>query len=661
MISKKEFDSKDALAITTLRMLAVDMVEKANSGHPGLPLGAAPMAYVLWTRLMRHNPADPAWFGRDRFVLSAGHGSALLYSLLHLCGYGLSLDELKNFRQWGSKTPGHPEVGLTAGVETTTGPLGQGIANAVGMAWAERLLAQQFNKPEFPIVDHRTFVICGDGDLMEGVAQEAISLAGHLKLGKLIALYDDNSITIEGSTQLAFTEDVGAKFRACGWHTEEAPDGNDPAGIAAAVERAQAAAGGKPCLVKVKTIIGFGSPVQGKASVHGEPLGKNMAQTRAFYGWPADTFHIPAEARAPFAAIGTAGASEQAEWNALFARYAAQYPAETEVFKRQLAAELPQGWKKALPVFGPEDKMATRDASGKTINALAEVLPNFLGGSADLAPSNKTAFAKYPERTLHFGIREHAMGAVVNGLALHGGLIPFGATFLAFADYMRGAIRLAALSHMPSIFVFTHDSIGVGEDGPTHQPVEQLASLRVIPGLTVLRPADPRESAAAWSAAIELRRPACLLFTRQKLPVLPLPQEQVTAGVYKGAYVVFETAGKKPEVLLMASGSEVSIALDAARALEQEGAGCRVVSMPSFELFEAQDKTYRDSVLPPAIKKRVAVEAGVSMCWNKYVGEDGRCVCVDKFGASAPYETVYKHYGLTPENVRKVARELLDS
>ncbi|HOX22343.1 MAG TPA: transketolase, partial [Elusimicrobiales bacterium] len=634
MISNKALDQQDHQAITALRMLAVDMVEKANSGHPGLPLGAAPMAYVLWTRFMRHNPADPAWPGRDRFVLSAGHGSALLYSLLHLCGYGLTLDELKNFRQWGSRTPGHPEYGLTPGVETTTGPLGQGIANAVGMAWAEQLLARQFNKPDFPIVDHKTFVICGDGDLMEGIAQEAISLAGHLKLGKLVALYDDNNITIEGSTQLAFTEDVGAKFSACGWHVDCAPDGNDPAGIAQAVSRAISQAGGKPCLIKVKTVIGFGSPVQGKASVHGEPLGKNMAPTRAFYNWPADTFHVPDSARRPFEESASAGAKSQDDWNKLFAAYSSKYPQEAAAFKRQLSGELPQDWKDALPKFGPEDKLATRDASGKTINALAETLPNFVGGSADLAPSNKTAFAKYPERTLHFGIREHAMGAIVNGLALHGGLIPFGATFLAFADYMRPAIRLAALSHIPSLFVFTHDSIGVGEDGPTHQPVEQLASLRLIPGLLVLRPADANESVAAWAAAVQSRRPACLLFTRQKLPPLPLSPEQISTGVNRGAYTVFETAAKKPEVLLLASGSEVSIALDAGRKLDQEGIACRVVSMPSMELFDKQDRLYRDSVLPPSVKKRVAVEAGSSLSWLKYVGESGHCVCVDKFGAS---------------------------
>lgn len=660
MTSKNGFDEKDTLAITTLRMLAVDMVEKANSGHPGLPLGVSPMAYVLWTRFMQHNPANPSWPNRDRFVLSAGHGSAMLYSLLHLCGYGLAMDELKNFRQWGSRTPGHPEHGLTPGVETTTGPLGQGIANAVGMAWAEKLLAAHFNKPDFPVVDHRTFVICGDGDLMEGVALEAISLAGHLQLGKLVLLYDDNHITIEGDTQLAFTEDVGAKFRACGWHVEEAPDGNDPAGIKAAVERAQSGAGGKPCMVKVRTIIGYGSPVQGKSSVHGEPLGKHMAQTRAFYKWPEQTFQVPDEARKMFEAAGQSGARAQAAWDELFTRYAAKYPQEAEAFRRQLAGELPKGWKDALPRFRPEDgQVATRDASCKAINALAEVLGGFVGGSADLAPSNKTAFAKHPGRTLHFGIREHAMGAVVNGMSLHGGLLPFGATFMAFSDYMRPAIRLAALSHIHSLFVFTHDGIGVGEDGPTHQPVEQLSALRVIPGLLVLRPADANESSAAWAAAIESSKPSCLMFTRQKLPVLGLPMEKIMAGVSRGAYVVFESAGKKHEVAFLSTGSEVSIALDAARALDAEGVGCRVVSMPCFELFDAQPQAYRDEVLPPWLKKRVAVEAASSMSWLKYVGEQGRCVCVDRFGASAPYQTIYEKYGLTADNVRQAARGLL--
>ncbi|NLO91061.1 MAG: transketolase [Elusimicrobia bacterium] len=660
MSSKKGFDEKDALAITALRMLAVDMVEKANSGHPGLPLGASPMAYVLWTRLMRHNPANPLWANRDRFVLSAGHGSAMLYSLLHLCGYGLTMDELKNFRQWGSRTPGHPERGLTPGVETTTGPLGQGIANAVGMAWAESLLAAQFNRPGFAVADHRTFAICGDGDLMEGVALEAISLAGHLKLGKLVMLYDDNHITIEGDTQLAFTEDVGAKFRACGWHVEEASDGNDPAVILAAVERAQASCGGKPCLVKVRTVIGYGSPVQGKASVHGEPLGKHMPQTRAFYKWPEETFHVPQEARAQFESAGREGAKFQGQWEELFKSYSEKYPQEAAEFRRQMSGELPKGWKDALPRFRPEDgQVATRDASGKVINALGEVLPGFLGGSADLAPSNKTAFAKHPERTLHFGIREHAMGAVVNGMALHGGLLPFGATFMAFSDYMRPAIRLAALSHIHSLFVFTHDGIGVGEDGPTHQPVEQLSALRVIPGLLVFRPADANEASAVWAAAVEKKRPACLMFTRQKLPVLGLPMEKIMEGAARGAYVVFESAGKKHEVAFLASGSEVSIAMDAAKALDAEGVGCRVVSMPSFELFNEQDQAYRDAVLPPSLKKRVAVEAASSMSWLRYVGEQGRCVCVDRFGASAPYQTIYEKYGLTAENVRRTAREIL--
>jgi len=650
------FDSVDSLSVTTLRLLAADMVEKANSGHPGLPLGAAPMAYVLWRYALRHSPSSPLWFDRDRFVLSAGHGSALLYSLLHLSGYNLPLEELKRFRQWQSKTPGHPEFGHTAGVETTTGPLGQGLANAVGMALAEKLLAQKYNKPGHEIINHRTFVIAGDGDMMEGITQEAVSLAGHLKLNKIIVLYDDNSITIEGKTELAFSEDIPARFRACGWNALAVADGNSLPEIQAALSRAVAETE-KPTIICVKTCIGCGSPRQDSEKAHGEPLGAQaLKATREFYKWPDETFYIPPQAAQRLGELAVSGETARKDWENRLAAYAREYPAESAELASRIKGEIPADLAKALPDFSAAPAMATREASGKAINALAEALPGFYGGSADLAPSNKTAFLKYPERTLHFGIREHSMAAAVNGMALHGGFIPFGATFLVFADYMRPSLRLAALMKCHSIFVFTHDSIGVGEDGPTHQPVEQLSALRVIPGLTVLRPADARETAAAWEAAVARKGPVCLALTRQKLPPLDTPAD-IRSGVLKGAYVVADCAGL-PEIIILASGSEVQLAVAAAKELNLRGKKTRAVSMPSMEIFAEQPREYRDGVLPPAVTKRLAVEAASPMSWHKWTGSGGGTLCIETFGASAPAETVFEKYGFTVQNTVKKALEL---
>ncbi len=643
----------DQLSINTIRFLAADAVQKANSGHPGMPMGMADTAYVLWTQYLKHSPANPCWVDRDRFVLSAGHGSMLLYSLLHLTGYDLPMEQLQQFRQWGSHTPGHPEHGETPGVETTTGPLGQGFANGVGAALAERLLAAEFNRPGFEIVDHYTYAIVSDGDLMEGISHEAASLAGHLGLRKLIYLYDDNHITIEGNTALTFSEDVRQRFEAYGWFAQ-AVDGHDRVAVAQALQHAQDETE-RPSLIICRTHIGYGSPnKQDTAKVHGEPLGVDEVRlTKEALGWPPDAqFLIPDTVLAHFRTALDRGAEAQGEWQALFQRYEQSHPELATEWKRRMAGELPAGWEGALPSFAPtEGAMATRVAGGKIMAAIAPVLPELIGGSADLHPSTKTYLSAYPPiqkgrydgRNFHFGIREHAMGGILNGIALHGGFRPFGSTFLVFADYMRPSIRLAALMRAPVIYVFTHDSIFVGEDGPTHQPVEQIASLRAIPGLTVIRPADARETVAAWRLIVEHHDgPFALLLTRQNVPILA---EADPDGVARGAYIIADATD--PQVILIASGSEVEPALAAQKLLGVEGVATRVVSMPSWELFEAQPQAYRDSVLPPGVSARVAVEAAVPLGWERYVGSQGEIIALHRFGASAPYKVLAEQWGFT--------------
>ena len=656
----------DKLCVNTLRFLAVDAVEKAKSGHPGLPLGAAPMTYVLWDRFMKHNPAQPSWVDRDRFILSAGHGSALLYALLHTFGYGLPLEELKKFRQWESLTPGHPEYGMTVGVEATTGPLGQGFAMGVGMAIAEKHLAAVFNKPGLPIVDHFTYALVSDGDLMEGVCAEAASLAATLGLGKLIYLYDDNHISIEGNTELAFTENVRLRFQAYGWQVITVPDGNDLGLIEEALRLAREDKE-RPTLIAVRTQIGFGSPKQGTAAAHGEPLGSEAAAaTRQTLGWPPEArFYVPEEAAAQFAKATDRGVEWETQWQAMFAEYQKQYPEEAAQFHNAMNEILPRDWKEKIPLFGA-GAMATRESSGKVMNKLAAVLPQFVGGSADLAPSTKTwldGFAGFsatqPEgRNLHFGIREHAMGSIVNGMALHRGLIPYGATFFVFSDYMRPALRMAALMQTHSIFVFTHDSIGVGEDGPTHQPIEHLASLRVIPGLTVIRPAEANETRGAWLLAIERKKPVVLVLTRQKLATLEQMGNEAAVGVAYGAYIVKDAPQKNPQVILLASGSELEICLQAGELLSQQGVRVRVVSMPSWELFDEQAEEYRRRVLPVGVPV-LSVEAGVTLGWSRYTGAQGDSLGIDHFGASGPGPQVMEKFGFTAENVVKRALALL--
>jgi transketolase len=647
----------DQLCVNTIRTLAMDAVQKANSGHPGMPMGMADVAYVLWTQFLKHNPANPAWPNRDRFVLSAGHGSMLLYSLLHLTGYDLPLEQLQQFRQWGSHTPGHPEYGDTPGVETTTGPLGQGFANGVGMALAERLLAAEFNRPDFEIVDHYTYAIVSDGDLMEGISHEAASLAGHLGLGRIIYLYDDNKITIEGGTALTYSDDVRQRFDAYGWHVLDV-DGHDRAAVAEAIRLARAERA-RPSILICRTHIGYGSPNrQDSAKAHGEPLGVDEVRlTKEVLGWPADAqFLIPDEVLAHFRQAIDQGAGSEAAWQALFTRYEKAYPDLAAEWKRRLASELPAGWEETLPDFAPDEgPIATRAAGGKVMTSIASVLPELVGGSADLHPSTKTYLSSYAAvkngeyggRNLHFGVREHAMAGILNGMALHGGLRPYGSTFLVFADYMRPSVRLAAIMRLPIIYVFTHDSIFVGEDGPTHQPVEQAASLRIIPGLTVIRPADARETAAAWRTVVEHRDgPVALLLSRQKLPILA---EADADGVASGGYVIADA--DNPQLLLIASGSEVGVALEAQKLLAKEGVSARVVSMPSWELFEAQPEDYRDSILPPEITARVAVEAGVPFGWERYVGTEGEIIAVNRFGASAPYQVLAEEFGFTAKAV----------
>ncbi len=663
----------DDLCVNTMRMLSVDGVEKANSGHPGLPMGAAGMAYVLWTRFLRHNPLHPKWYDRDRFVLSAGHGSMLLYSLLHLTGYDLSLEELMNFRQWGSKTPGHPEYGLAPGVETTTGPLGQGFSNGVGMAIAERYLAAHFNQPGHVIVDHYTYVIVGDGDLMEGISHEAASLAGHLGLGKLICLYDDNHISIEGSTDIAFTESRTARFEAYGWHVQKVDDGNDLEAIETAITEAQKETG-RPSFIAVRTHIGYGSPnKQDKAVVHGEPLGtEEIRLTKENLGWPIEPpFLIPDEAFTHFRQAVDKGEAIEARWQEDFSSYKEANPDLAREWDIWMNGNLPEGWDSDIPDF-PADKkgMATRVASGSVLNAVAPRLPNLLGGSADLAPSNKTEIKGekdfqadiYEGRNLRFGVREHAMGSILNGMALHDGLMPYGGTFFVFSDYMRPAIRLAALMDLKVIYVFTHDSIGLGEDGPTHQPIEHLSSLRAIPNLTVIRPCDANETSEAWRYALESQNgPIALALSRQGLPTLDRTTFAPASELSRGAYILHDTKDGKPDVILIATGSEVPIALEAYEKLEAKGVKARVVSMPSWELFDKQPEDYQYQVLPSEIKSRIAIEAGITQGWHRYVGSTGEVIGLDSFGASAPYKVLYEKFGITVDRVVGKALALLST
>jgi transketolase len=677
--------SLDQQCIDTLRFLSVDMVQKANSGHPGLPLGAAPMAYALWTHHLKHHPNNPEWANRDRFVLSAGHGSALLYSLLHMTGYALSLDDIKQFRQWGSKAPGHPERGHTAGVEVTTGPLGQGIANAVGMAIGEAHLAARYNRDGHTVIDHHTWAIVGDGDLMEGVASEAASLAGHLQLGKLICLYDDNYVSLAAGTEIAFTEDRAKRFEAYGWQTITVADGNDIAAINAAIDKARADTA-RPSLILVRTQIGFGSPEQGSFKAHGSPLGvEDVKKTKEKLGWPVEPdFLIPEPALKHFREALDRGAKEETEWKERLDVYTKAFPELAKELNDRLQGKLPAGWDADIPVFPADAKgIATRVAGGKVMNAFAEKLPALVGGSADLDSSTYTNLKGFGDfnlaakagqdtqgsdsagwshagRNVHFGVREHAMGAVVNGLAAHGGFIPYGSTFLIFSDYMRPTIRLAALSGLHVVHVFTHDSIAVGEDGPTHQPIEQLASLRAIPDTTVIRPADANETAVAWKVAVETRqRPVLLALTRQNLPILDRTKFASAEGLRKGAYVLSDAKDGKPTLILIATGSEVDLIVGAAEKLQAEGVAVRCVSMPSWDLFEAQPQSYRDEVLPPDVAAKLAVEMGVPMGWDRYVGPHGDVLGIDRYGASAPAGVLLPEYGFTVDNVVKRAKALL--
>jgi len=660
----------DQLCINTIRALSLDAVQKANSGHPGLPLGAAPMAYVLWTRFLRHNPKNPKWENRDRFLLSAGHGSMLLYSLLYLTGYDLSLDEIKNFRQFGSKTPGHPEYGLTPGVEITTGPLGQGFANGVGMAMGAAHLAAKFNKEKFSLIDHYVYAIVSDGDLMEGVASEAASLAGHLKLGNLIYLYDDNHVTIEGFTDLAFSEDVPKRFEAYGWHTLTVEDGNDPGAIEQAIRDAQSV-GTKPSLISVKTTIGYGMPTAGTRKAHSDAPGEDaVRETKRHLGWPEDKqFYVPEEALTHFRQAVERGALEEAGWRSLVEKFVQEHADLGEIWTTTMKGELPADWEKHLPDFKDAKPMATRVASGEVINALAPHLPMLIGGSADLGVSNNTDIkdggsfeaGQYDGRILHFGVREHAMGSTLTGISLNGGLIPYGGTFMTFSDYMRPAIRLAALSEVQVIYIFTHDSIGLGEDGPTHQPIEHLAALRAIPHLFVIRPADPAEVAEAWRIAILRRQaPTALALTRQKVGLIDRTRFAKAEGVRRGGYILAEADGTvSPQLILIATGSEVSLALEAREKLQSEGIATRVVSMPCVELFEEHTQAYRDEVLPPTVTARLAIEAGVRQGWDRYVGPQGDVICLDRFGASAPGDVAMRELGFNVENVLQHARSLI--
>ena len=672
------------LCINTIRILAADAVQNANSGHPGMPMGSAAMAFTLWNRFLKHNPKNPNWFDRDRFVLSAGHGSMLLYSLLHLTGYDLPLDELKHFRKLNSRTPGHPERGHTPGVEVATGPLGQGFSNGVGMAMAEAWLAARFNRPGHRIIDHFIYSICGDGDLMEGITQEAASLAGHLRLGRLIYLYDNNHISLGGATGLIFTEDVQKRFDAYGWHTRAVEDGNDTADVARAIAEAQAETG-HPSLILVRTHIGYGSPKkQDSFSSHGSPLGEDeLAATKKALGWPTtEKFFIPEEALAEFRKAVGRGAQAQQQWQQRFDAYRQDFPKEAAELEAAIAGKLPEDWAADLPKWQPTDKaIATRVAGGLALNGLAKRIPNLVGGSADLNPSTETALKGlgdfqpaesggpgtagavggewgYAGRNMAFGVREHAMGAAVNGMAAHGGVLPFSATFMVFSDYMKPSIRLGALSQLRAIYVFTHDSIGVGEDGPTHEPVEQLAGLRAIPGLTVIRPADPNETAEAWAFAVSHNGPTLLVMTRQNVPHLDRSQS-VEPGVARGGYILRDAEGGAPDVILIGTGSEVGLCVKAQEKLKSYGVKARVVSFPSWELFEKQDAAYRESVLPAAVTRRVTVEAGATLGWHKWAGCEGIVIGIDRFGASAPGGELMQHFGFTAEHVASAALRAL--
>ncbi|EKF35768.1 transketolase [Bacillus xiamenensis] len=650
-------------SIATIRTLSIDAIEKANSGHPGMPMGAAPMAYALWTNHLNVSPQNPNWFNRDRFVLSAGHGSMLLYSMLHLSGYNLSIEDLKQFRQWGSKTPGHPEFGHTEGVDATTGPLGQGIAMAVGMALAERHLAETYNKDNFNVVDHYTYSICGDGDLMEGISSEAASLAGHLGLGRLIVLYDSNDISLDGDLDRSFSENVKNRFEAMNWEVLYVKDGNNIEEVTAAIEKAKQSTD-KPTLIEVKTTIGFGSPNRaGTSGVHGAPLGSEEAKlTKEAYSWTfEEDFHVPSEVYDHFkTAVKDAGQKKEAAWNELFEQYEKEYPELAAQLKLAIEGKLPENWDQEIPVYEAGSSLASRASSGEVLNGIAKQVPFFIGGSADLAGSNKTTIKNtddfgrenYAGRNIWFGVREFAMGAALNGMALHGGLRVFGGTFFVFSDYLRPAIRLAALMGLPVTYVFTHDSIAVGEDGPTHEPVEQLASLRAMPNLSVIRPADGNETAAAWKIAVSsTNKPTALVLTRQNLPTIDQAPEKAYEGVEKGGYVVVEAADAQPEALLLASGSEVGLAIEAQKALEKEGIRASVVSLPAWDRFDEQSDEYKESVLPKAVRARIAIEMGASLGWERYTGLDGDVIAIDKFGASAPGETIIEKYGFTVSNV----------
>ncbi|HLR66231.1 transketolase [Virgibacillus alimentarius] len=659
------------LSINTVRTLAIDAIENANSGHPGLPMGAAPMAYTLWTDFMNHNPKNSKWFNRDRFVLSAGHGSMLLYALLHLSGYDVRLDDIKAFRQWNSRTPGHPEVHYTDGVEATTGPLGQGIAMSVGMAMAEAHLAAKFNKDDFSIVDHYTYALVSDGDLMEGISHEAASLAGHLGLGKLIALYDSNDISLDGDLNRSFSDNTEERFKAYGWQVLRVEDGNDVNELRNAIKEAKANID-QPTLIEVKTVIGYGSPNKSaKADSHGAPLGVDEVKlTKEFYNWTHEDFHIPEEVYADFKEkIADQGEEAESKWNQLLAQYKEKYPKIASEFERAMNGELPVNWDKDLPGYeAGKDKLATRASSGEVLNAIAKAVPNFFGGSADLAGSNKTTIKNeedfsrknYAGRNVWFGVREHAMGAALNGMALHGGLKVYAGTFFVFSDYLRPAIRLSSIMHTPVTYVFTHDSIAVGEDGPTHEPVEHLASLRAMPGLSLIRPADGNETQAAWRLALESKdQPTALVLTRQGLPTLEGTKELAYEGVKKGGYVISKGDKETPDALLLATGSEVQLAVASQKALKEKGIDVNVVSIPSWDRFNAQDDSYKDQVIPRNVKKRVAIEMASSFGWERYVGDSGKVLGIDKFGASAKGEKVIEEYGFTVENVVKHVESLV--
>lgn len=658
-VVNKEIDN---LAINTIRFLAIDAVQKANSGHPGMPMGCAPIAYVLYKHFMKHNPANPKWYNRDRFILSAGHGSMLLYGILHLCGYKITMEDLKQFRQWGSITPGHPEFNMTPGVETSTGPLGQGLSNAVGMAIAQKHLASIFNKEDIKLINHYIYGICSDGDLMEGVTHETAALAGHLKLGSLIFFYDDNGITIDGHTSLAFSENVGKRFEGYGWQVLNIKDVNDVEQIISSVEEAQKEKN-KPTLIITKTHIGYGSPnKQDTHDAHGSPLGPDEVKlTKKNLGWDENVqFYIPEEVKEIFNEISSKGKELESEWNLLLNQYKNKYSEEAKLYEDLMNNNYGEEWKKQLPVFEDDGKkLATRQASGKTLNAIAKYLPALVGGSADLNPSTNTylngfesfSSENYKARNIHFGIREHGMGSILNGMSMYGGVIPYGATFLVFSDYCRPAFRLASISHIRNIYVFTHDSVGLGEDGPTHQPIEHLASLRAIPGLVVIRPADANETAQAWKTAIEHQGSAvAIILTRQGLPIIDQKKYASAENLSKGAYVISASEGEV-DLLLIASGSEVSLALKSAEKLREEGIKTNVISFPSWELFEKQNEEYKNSVLPKNVKARLVIEAGVKQGWEKYLGEFGEAITIEKYGASAPGEIIFKEYGFTVENI----------